>query len=259
MVTREEFRLESEGILLAAALVTPPGRGPHPGLILCHGMPAGRGSRSDAEGAGDDPGYPDLAEWCALEGFATLIFNFRGAGQSGGNYHPLGWARDLETVFDWMAQEPRVDGGRIALLGSSMGAAVAIYVTAHRPEVAALVTYAAPAGMGPRANPAEAVARLRAQGLIRDPDFPPSLEAWSQESAELSPLRWIERVSPRPLLLIHGEADDLVPVDNSLTLYQRAGEPKELRLLPGATHRFRGEPEALQVALEWLRERLPPA
>jgi len=257
VVFREDFRLESDGVLLAAALFVPEDAGLHPGLILCHGMPAGpRASGEGGRGSSEDLGYPELAEWCASEGFVTLIFNFRGTGESGGNYHPLGWARDLEAVLDWMSQLPQVDAERIALLGSSMGAAVAIYVAAHRPEVAAVVSYAGPAAMGPRPNPADAVERLREQGLIKDPDFPPDLEAWRQESVELSPVRWVGQISPRPLLLLHGDADDLVPVENAYTLYQKAGEPKELRLLPGAGHRFRGEPAALEIALEWLRRSL---
>lgn len=253
VVFREEFRLESDGILLAAALFVPEDASLHPGLILCHGMPAGPRLSGEQVGSGEeDPGYPELAERCARAGFVTLIFNFRGTGQSGGNYHPLGWARDLEAVLDWMGQLPQVDAKRIALLGSSMGAAVAMYVAAHRPEVAAVVSYAGPAAMGPRPNPADAVERLRESGLIRDTDFPPDLDAWSRESVEISPVEWIGKISPRPLLLLHGDADDLVPVENAFTLYQQAGEPKELRLLPGAGHRFRSEPAALETALEWL-------
>ena len=120
------------------------------------------------------PGVPGLAEWCAWEGFATLIFNFRGTGDSGGNFHALGWAQDLDAVVSWIIERPEVDPARVILLGSSMGATIAIYVTANRPEVAGLVSFAGPAVSRPRAEPAEAVERMRAMGIIRDPDFPPS-------------------------------------------------------------------------------------
>ena len=194
MVTRQDFRLDSSGISLAATLFVPPGPGPHPALVICHGMPAGPrpdtgGSDTASEGEGLE--YPGLAEWCAWEGFATLIFNFRGTGESGGNFHALGWAQDADAVVSWIIERPEVDPARVILLGSSMGATIAIYVTANRPEVAGLVSFAGPAVSRPRAEPAEAVERMRAMGIIRDPDFPPSLEEWANEGVALSPSEWI--------------------------------------------------------------------
>ena len=256
MVLREDFWLDSGGITLASTLFTPPGTGPHPGLVLCHGMPAGPRPTSGATAPPNgDPGYPALAEVCAWEGFATLIFNFRGTGKSGGNFHSLGWVEDLDTVISWLLKRPEVDAARIVLLGSSMGAAVATYVAAHRHEVAGLVSFASPAVMGPRPQPAEAVERLRAQGLIRDPDFPPSIETWAQERQILSPVEWIGQVAPRPLLLLHGDADDVVSPESVYALFDRAGEPKELEILPGVGHRFRHEGAAIGAALEWLKVR----
>ena len=254
MVTSESFRLDADGVSLAATLFAPQGAGPHPGLIICHGMPAGPRPEPGAPPPADDGlSYPGVAEWCALEGFATLIFNFRGTGESGGNFHPLGWAQDLDAVISWMLARPEVDARRLALLGSSMGAAVAVYAAAHRPEIAGLVAFAGPAETRVRANPGEDLARMREMGIIRDPDFPPSLEAWANEGAELSPSRWVSMVAPRPLLILHGDADDVVPPHNAHALYERAGEGRELRMLPGVAHRFRSEPTAMAAALEWLR------
>ena len=254
LVQREDFRLDSEGIPLSATLFVPPGQGPYPGLVVCHGMPAGpRPDPGGPDAAGDGLDYPGLAEWCAWEGFATLIFNFRGTGESGGNFHTLGWARDLDDVVSWMLGRPEVDPARVVLLGASRGAAVATYVAAHRPEVAGLVSFAGPSVMGPRSQPAEAVERLRAMGLIRDADFPPSLEEWANEGATLNPVDLVGLVAPRPLLLLHGDADDVVSPDNAHTLYERAGEGKEMRMLPGVGHRFRSEETAMGAALEWLK------
>lgn len=46
----------------------------------------------------------------------------------------------------------------------------------------------------------------------------------------------VERLAPRPLLLIHGEADEILPPDCSVDIHGRAGEPKELILYPGCRH-----------------------
>ena len=256
MVTSENFRLDSSGIELEATLFLPAGDGPHPGLAICHGMPAGPRPEPGAPPAPDDGlSYPGVAEWCAFEGFATLIFNFRGTGESGGNFHAMGWAHDLDAVITWMLARPEVDATHLALLGSSMGAAVAIHATAHRPEVAGLVSFASPAETRARANPAEDLERMREMGIIRDPDFPQSLEEWANEGLELNPSRWVSMIAPRPLLILHGDADDVVSPDSAHVLYERAGEGKQLMMLPGVGHRFRSEPTAMAAAIEWLRAR----
>ena len=256
VVTRQDFRLDSGEIQLSATLFVPPGLGPHPALVICHGMPAGprpEPGASDAASTDDGLEYPGLAEWCAWEGFATLIFNFRGTGDSGGNFHALGWAQDADAVVSWIIGRPEVDSARVVLLGSSMGATIAIYTTGNGPEIAGLVSFAGPAASRPRAEPAEAVERMRAMGIIRDPDFPPDLEEWANEGVALSPSDWIDKVAPRPLLLLHGDADDVVSPDSVYALYERAGEGKEMQMLPGVGHRFRSEAVAIGVALEWLK------
>lgn len=255
MVQRHDHRVDSGDVQISSALFLPPGPGPFPALVICHGMPAGpQAAPDESDGGGGELGYPALAEWCAWEGFATVIFNFRGTGESGGNFHHMGWVQDLEAVLSWVAGREEVDSTRLVLLGSSLGAAVAIYVAARRKEVAGVVSFASPATMRPRDDPADAVERLRSMGVIRDPDFPPSLVEWAQEGARLSPVEWIADVAPRPLLLLHGDADDVVPPESVFLLHERAGEPKTLRMLPGVGHRFRQEETAIGAALDWLKD-----
>ena len=111
MVSQQSFRLDGAGVPLSATLFVPQGDGPHPGLVICHGMPAGPRPEPGAPPSPDDGlDYPGVAEWCALEGFATLIFNFRGTGESDGNFHPMGWAQDLDSVISWMLA--KAGGGR---------------------------------------------------------------------------------------------------------------------------------------------------
>ena len=88
--------------------------------------------------------------------------------------------------------------------------------------------------------------------MIRSPGFPPSLDDWVAEFELISPLRWVHRLSPRPLLILHGEEDELVNVDQARAIFQKAGEPKDLVLVPGGKHRLRLDPRALDLAEQWL-------
>jgi fermentation-respiration switch protein FrsA (DUF1100 family) len=223
---------------------------PCPALCLCHGIPSGQPALSG------DTGYPGLAERFCAAGFISLIFSFRGAGQSQGNLDMLGWTRDLNAAIDYLASLPEVDRSRLCLLGSSAGAAVSVYVAASDPRVSSLVTLACPADFGFLSDRRQAKAtidRFRSIGLIKDAGFPPSVDNWLDGFKTVSPLHHINRISPRPLLLIHGDKDDLVPMGHARQLFEKAGEPKELVIIPGAGHRLRLEEKAVNTALDWLK------
>ncbi|MBM4446212.1 MAG: alpha/beta fold hydrolase [Chloroflexi bacterium] len=223
---------------------------PCPALCLCHGIPSGKPSSSD------DGGYPGLAERFCAAGFITLIFNFRGAGPAQGNLDMLGWTRDLKAAIDYLAGIQEVDKSRLCLLGSSGGAAVSVYVAANDHRVSSVVTLACPAEFNFLTDKQRAKATInhfRNIGLIRDKDFPPSADEWLHGFNTVSPLRWIDRISPHPLLLIHGDKDDLVPIEHAYKLYKEAGQPKEMVIIPGAGHKLRLEEKAVTTALDWLR------
>jgi len=223
---------------------------PCPALCLCHGIPSGQPSPSD------DRGYPGLAERFCATGFVTLIFNFRGAGLAQGNLDMMGWTRDLKAAIDYLASLDEVDKSRLCLLGSSAGAAVSVYVAANDPRISSLITFACPAEFGFLTDKQRAKATIdhfRSIGLIKGKDFPPSVDEWLDGFNAASPMRWINRISPHPLLLIHGEKDDLVPVEHAHRLYKHAREPKELVIIPSAGHRLRLEEKVITTALNWLK------
>ena len=257
----EEFhekaiRIDSSGIALDASFFVPGKQSEekmvYPALIFCHGMPARPYEENNELIQKDnDPSYRDLAIQATKLGLAALIFNFRGTGRSEGNYHPKGWANDLEAVLQWVWNHEEVDIDRIAVLGSSMGARVAIYVASRRPEVSVLVSYAAPVHIG-TTSAEQRLEEARNLGIIRDTDFPPSVKDWAEELFILDPIDSVQRVSPIPLFIVHGDSDDIVDPDDALLLYQLAKEPKELAILPGVGHRFRSEPIAVKKVLSWL-------
>ncbi len=248
---KRNFTLTVDNLRLPGEVYLPEtSKRPCPALCLCHGIPSGQ------PGSSDDRGYPGLAERFCAAGFVTLIFNFRGAGLAQGNLDMMGWTRDLEAAIDYLASMEEVDKSRLCLLGSSAGAAVSVYVAANDPRVSSLVTFACPAEFGFLTDKQRARATIdhfRSIGVIRDKDFPPSIDEWLDGFNTVSPLHWIGRISPRPLLLIHGDKDDLVPVEHAHRLYKQAREPKELVIIPDAGHRLRLEEKAITTALDWLK------
>ncbi len=224
-----------------------------PALCLCHGIPA----TVPVQG---DQGYPLLAKsFCEL-GIITMIFNFRGAGLSEGNFDMLGWTRDLLGALDCLSAVREVDASRLFLMGFSGGAAAAVYVTAADPRVKALVSCASPTRftmVESEEGLSAFLKQAREIGTIKDTAFPTSEKAWVANFRKVSPIRWITHITPRPLLIIHGDNDDVVSVSHARQLYRRAGEPKELAIIPGAGHRLRLDARAMEKARAWIRAIAP--
>lgn len=250
----ETISFTVDGIKLVGAVYFPDTTSPpYPALCLCHGIPASAYNPTTE-------GYSLLAQKFAAAGFITLIFNFRGTGESEGNLDILGWSRDLTAALDILSSFKKVDKRQLTLIGFSAGAAVAVYVAARDSRVTSVITGACPADFSflLQSQPApELVQRFRSIGVIRDSDFPSSLTDWLQGFAEISPLCWISYISPRPLLLIHGEEDDIVPVGHARRLFELAREPKEMVIIPGLKHRLRLDQRAIDRALIWLKARPP--
>jgi uncharacterized protein len=254
--TVEEFTLEVDGISLAAQMHLPAeGEPPFPAVILCHGIPTGQPPDPT------DGGYPALAEQMAGRGLAAFTFSFRGAGLSGGNFEMAGWSHDLAAMIGNVWNLEAVDDSRVALAGFSAGAAVAIYVAAEDKRVAAVAACASPmdfAAIYSPANAAGSLAYFRRIGLIREAGFPPSLEEWLNGFRRINALHSVPQIAPRPLLLVHGSADKVVPPENSRRLYAAAGDPRKLVILDGAEHRLRLHSGAVETLLDWLGDVLPP-
>lgn len=245
----ESICLKSDRLELVGELFIPSENELCPALCICHGIPATLYNP-------EDRGYAVLAQTFCAAGFITLIFNFRGIGKSQGNLDMLGWSRDLQTAINFLYNHKGTDKTHLCLLGFSAGAAVSVYVTTHEPRVSSLVTCACPADFSFLAKMETAIPTInhfRRIGAIRDKEFPPSTKEWLRAFKVISPIYWIDKISPRPLLLIHGNADEVVPLEQAHKLYQRAKEPKELAIISGGKHKLRLEEEPVNTALDWLK------
>lgn len=159
--------------------------------------------------------------WLIEEGFDLFIFDYRGYGKSQGSPDIQGVHRDAEAALKTLLSMPRAANGKIIVLGQSIGGAIAVYTVANTPfkdRIAALVIDSAFSSY-------RLIAREKlSQFYITWPlQYPLSFLV----SDFYSPIRWIKKVSPVPLLIIHGERDPVVPIHHGQLLYDEALQPKE--------------------------------
>jgi dipeptidyl aminopeptidase/acylaminoacyl peptidase len=244
----EEAALKSDGITIRGRLYLPEEgkKEVFPTVCVCHGLPSGNSPEPG------DPGYPGLAETICGLGYAVFIFNFRGTGLSDGDLDMKGWMHDLTAAIDYLYERPETDKSNLTLLGFSAGAAVSVCVAAEDKRASKVIACSTPAEFTFE-DPVATLERFRSIGLFRDPDFPPSVEEWTNRLRQVRPEFYIHEIAPRPVILIHGEDDKVVLITHAYRLYQSAEDPKRIFTIPGAGHKLRRNENALEILFECLK------
>jgi len=239
--------VDSHGLTLAAHLARPSQGGAGAALVLCHGFPAGPGGAATSAQT-----YPALADRLAADtGWTVLVFTFRGAGGSEGNFSLGGWRDDIVAAVDKLSTDAAVRG--VWLAGSSTGGALAVCAAGADARVRGVATLAAPAAFDDWASDGQRfLATCRDIGVVRDADYPPSLEAWVRELREVRPLDVIGDLTERSLLIMHGTDDDVVPLADARALADASHGAAELRVINGAGHRLRHDPRAIALLTGWM-------
>ncbi len=241
--------IESDGLRLSGYLARPEptALASVPGLVLCHGFPAGPGGAATSGQT-----YPQLAERLAADtGWAVLAFNFRGTGASEGDFSLGGWLDDLRAAIDHLLAAGGVSDVWVA--GSGTGGSLALCEAGEDERVQGVATFSARSDFGDwAADPEGFLLHAQAIGVIRGTDFPADLAGWGRELREIRPTALIAKIPPRPILIVHGADDDIVPVDDARVLADAAGDAVELRVLSEAGHRLRHDPRAIAILIGWM-------
>lgn len=225
--TEEELWFSRDGVNLYGKLYCPAGEGPHPLVIMAHGL-----NGSHQQGLG-------MAKRFALSGVAAYVFDFSGGGHNSKSdgestqMSVLTEAADLLAVLDGLLAMPQIDAENIFLYGASQGGYVATYVAAERPDqIKALVSL----------FPAYSLTETAVAMLADMPDMGETVDFLGMtmgkcyfEDAAATDIYGLMANYTNDVLLLHGTADTLIPLSYS----QRAAEvfpSVEYTEVEGGTH-----------------------
>jgi fermentation-respiration switch protein FrsA (DUF1100 family) len=202
----KDVELMTEDNVKLSAWYTPPTNGAV--ILVAHGY--------------GDKRPEDFYALFASHGYGVIAWDFRAHGKSEGEFSSLGYYEmlDAKAALDFVLAQPGVE--HVGAWGGSMGAVTMIRATAHYPEIEALVADSP-------------FATLQDEMDLRVP-FPimRSLIRFFAERKSgvtldrVSPVDDIARIGPRPVFIIQGMADGMVPLDSAQRLYEAAGEPRQL-------------------------------
>jgi uncharacterized protein len=173
-------------------------------VLLCHGN------------AGNVSDRVLNAELLSAAGFDVLLFDYRGYGRSTGRPDEQGTYRDARAARAALLRESGIDRSRVFYLGESLGGAVALELAIEHPPRGLVLqsTFTGVRDMARRHYPLIPAAVV--------PDAYPSLRLIPGLQA--------------PLVVLHGELDEIVPLSHAHALFEAAPEPKRLHVFPGLGH-----------------------
>jgi dipeptidyl aminopeptidase/acylaminoacyl peptidase len=245
---------------VTGALSVPTSDGPHPAIVLIHGV---------VDPDVYEPGSGLVREQVhfAKAGYIVLSTDLRNSTATPDSAEALGV--DLGSTLDAInavralraSGLPTLDDGRIAILGHSLGGLLTLNTIVTKPELVDAAVVVAPASITPSKNIDYLTTMFAATpDKIIDEYGTPSTnpEFWSA----ISPRNLIDRVEV-PLLIEHGTADTIIPYawsEETATVWRHAGKQVELVPLKGEDHVLQARwNEAMTVAEQFLQRELSPA
>lgn len=260
--TEQAISFENQEQRLWGMLHLPHGAGPHPAVLLLHGLTS---SRVESHRF-----FVHLARALAARGIAALRFDFRGSGDSEGEFQDMtvpGELSDAKAGLDWMVAHPALDSARLGVAGVSLGGMVAAQLAGRNPSLirglALLAALADPALFATTAeqtaaqsgeSPLEALAR---DGYFLLWGYPLGM-GFVQTIFEQKPVEDVKRFRGRALI-IHGSGDPTVPWQHAEMYKEALGERATLHKLDSKAHVFDEPPverQAIDLIVSWFKETL---
>jgi uncharacterized protein len=263
---QQKLSFLSDGLKLSAVLHLPGKRRADerlPAFLVLHGF----------VGSKDESHAEIQARMLEEMGYAALRFDFRCCGESEGERAQVrcfDQVADTKNALSFLATRPEIDAARIGVIGHSFGAAVAVYTAGIDSRVACVVSSC---GWGDgerkfRGQHPTPEAWARFTGLLEEGrkqkadtgkskwisrfDAVPIPEhlrknlspkaimeipvetAWSMYNFRADDV--VADIAPRPILFLHTANDTITPTEQSIRMFEKAGQPAELILITGTSH-----------------------
>jgi alpha/beta superfamily hydrolase len=253
---------------------------PAPGLIICHGF--------DRRGYRGYDIFTQLSQKVCENGFVSLVFDFRGCGQSTGQFD-YGWGEqnDLKAAVDYIASRKDVMSDSIFVVGHSLGGAVAVYVAKGDKRIKGIALWSTPHDHA--FNVKRFIIRERGRlgyylfMLVSYIDTAANVSRWFSwrvygiklrpryvrtKLMKLRESEVLKRLKGITILIVNGDGDQLTPLGEAKINYEAASAPKELVIIESAKHMFEDkeqqaiashvfqgrEEEAIQKTAAWLNK-----
>ncbi|MEM1507507.1 MAG: alpha/beta fold hydrolase [Candidatus Bathyarchaeia archaeon] len=250
---------KNKGQQIIGILHKPDNIKPHekvPGIVMFHGF---TGNRSEAHRL-----FVQIARGLSSYGFIVLRFDFRGSGDSDGDFEDMTLPEevsDAERAVTFLLRQRNVDGERVGVIGLSMGGRVAAILASKDERIKFAVLYS------PALSPLkERFLSLMNKEALRRLESGEPIEVSSGWYLKKAFFETIDYVVPLdimgkirvPILIIHGDRDEVIPVEESVKAYERIkglNEKNELYIVKGGDHTFSKREHTLEVlkkTVEWL-------
>jgi dipeptidyl aminopeptidase/acylaminoacyl peptidase len=253
--------LMSHGKRLNGIIYLAQGKGPHPTVLLLHGLPGNERNL-------------DLAQILRRAGWNVVFFHYRGAWGSEGLFSFTNCVEDVGNVLrilrrPEMQKKLRMDGERIVLIGHSMGGATAILAAANDPQIKMVISIAG-------ANVYTSVKQaMKNEGMAQQFEsyvkslLPLNVDPKGfasgipeEEIEDINPEKYLATLSNKSLLFIAGSRDMVVPAKTQIEPLVKALKEQNTKDLAykiiESDHSFSDRRIALaRTILSWLNERCP--
>jgi len=208
-------------------------------------------------------------------GFVSLVFDFRGCGESGGEFD-YGWSEqlDLRAAIDYLTSRREVVSDSVFVVGHSLGGAVALYVAQTEKRIKGVALWATPHDHA--YNVKQFITRTRGRlsyylfllisyvDAVVDVSRLFSLHVYGitlrpravrQKLMRLKESEVVKKLENLSLLIVNGSRDPIVELEEAKINFEAAKKPKELAVIESANHAFQGkEEETIEKTTTWLNK-----